>query len=721
MSDSAGPLSAQKRRSGTRLIWRGSIATENGQKLHGLAIIAHGDATSSPSKSGAVADRSEANRVVATPRSSLATLRRPCDRISVTPQVSPPLASSSQTARSYVPTNASPRLAKAVPLSELSLDLEMLRHTTLQVHQVVALGEPTAEEREAVRQAEAGRNKRKDSKRRQLSALIKGKSRQLQEDSQSARIISLTQESMGMYIDPRCPDTVAWFEDRLCRQELIAGEHTTRRGIVLLLGNALTPDLSSKFVIYGQAIDADELASQQPKLQLKLGREIEAKARLPRPDDPLPRESALTMKLRQAGTESLNVQKSAQKSNGKSAQRGIPTDDDIFMSKAGSPQRSLLPTMRDPNVMPIKARLNNTKGAKTLIQPSLAAFVSKPVSRSLPTDRVASNGMVHRKRSRSCLEPHDDIKPGFATLEARERKRSRSISRALSPLDIASQQIRRSHSQTPSILPPSRSQSTIPPDKIKRESSHSLAVHPDRHSREPSVQVTTLEGRNRASLKKLIVNALADRNIKRDHPEFEAYFSVVLNSLKFALRATLSTETLDKIQARSLIDAHLAMYLVTKTRAFFSFARQCMTDSSGVYTDFDARLTNTAASVQDATLTIRVIKSFAYRSTKNLILHHVDLTSTTVGQLKARVILDIQTAPGFKPYRNAKLDTLKLYTKAHGAKTTNLIINMDNDEWILDDDGATLATMGLENETEVSFFGREDYEAFKKDPETKWI
>lgn len=35
-----------------------------------------------------------------------------------------------------------------------------------------------------------------------------------------------------------------------------------------------------------------------------------------------------------------------------------------------------------------------------------------------------------------------------------------------------------------------------------------------------------------------------------------------------------------------------------------------------------------------ATLTIRIIKSFTYRTSKNLVLKNVDLTTTTVGQLK---------------------------------------------------------------------------------------
>lgn len=65
---------------------------------------------------------------------------------------------------------------------------------------------------------------------------------------------------------------------------------------------------------------------------------------------------------------------------------------------------------------------------------------------------------------------------------------------------------------------------------------------------------------------------------------------------------------------------------------------------------------------------------------------------------------------------------MKIYTRAHGAKTTNLIINLDRPEWVLDGEnkGKTLAELGLENEAELSFFHRTDYEEFLKDPTTKW-
>jgi len=71
------------------------------------------------------------------------------------------------------------------------------------------------------------------------------------------------------------------------------------------------------------------------------------------------------------------------------------------------------------------------------------------------------------------------------------------------------------------------------------------------------------------------------------------------------------------------------------------------------------------------------------------------------------------------------------------AQTSNLIINLDHDDWILNNDDALLADLGfgmplihlstwdvplsdidhIENETEISFFNRQDYEDFKVNPE----
>ena len=44
--------------------------------------------------------------------------------------------------------------------------------------------------------------------------------------------------------------------------------------------------------------------------------------------------------------------------------------------------------------------------------------------------------------------------------------------------------------------------------------------------------------------------------------------------------------------------------------------------------------TNLARPTTDATLTIRVIKSFEFRTERSLVLHHVNLERTSVAQLK---------------------------------------------------------------------------------------
>ncbi|KIY45148.1 hypothetical protein FISHEDRAFT_76827 [Fistulina hepatica ATCC 64428] len=136
--------------------------------------------------------------------------------------------------------------------------------------------------------------------------------------------------------------------------------------------------------------------------------------------------------------------------------------------------------------------------------------------------------------------------------------------------------------------------------------------------------------------------------------------------------------------------------------------------------DFSDVLTNEAAPKTASTITVRIIKSFPYRTERSLVLHNLNLETTTVGKLKELCREAVRTQPGWKPYRNVVLDTLKLYMKAHGAKTSNLIINLDHDDWILSDDNKTLVDAGFENETEVSFFNREMYVEFKNNPETRW-
>ncbi|KAK9376722.1 uncharacterized protein V1513DRAFT_212487 [Lipomyces chichibuensis] len=131
-------------------------------------------------------------------------------------------------------------------------------------------------------------------------------------------------------------------------------------------------------------------------------------------------------------------------------------------------------------------------------------------------------------------------------------------------------------------------------------------------------------------------------------------------------------------------------------------------------------LTSTLRPATDAIITLRVIKSFEYRTERNLILKDIDLTRTTVGDLLELAKKCIMTQSAFRAFRNVEYNTLKLYTKAHGSKTTNLIINLENDDWILSDHSKTLQECGIENETEISLFNRTLYEAYKVNPVEKW-
>ncbi|KAI8610409.1 hypothetical protein BC830DRAFT_1069867 [Chytriomyces sp. MP71] len=125
------------------------------------------------------------------------------------------------------------------------------------------------------------------------------------------------------------------------------------------------------------------------------------------------------------------------------------------------------------------------------------------------------------------------------------------------------------------------------------------------------------------------------------------------------------------------------------------------------------------------TLTIRLIKSFEFRNFKNLVLHNVDPATTTPADLAAVVKQRVASEAAFKPYRNVEFDTFKLYMVAHGAKTQNLIINLNHDEdWIMDS-SLPLAKqdprMGaFEHECEISYFNKASYEAYKEHPENKW-
>ncbi|XP_064402230.1 UPF0538 protein C2orf76 homolog isoform X2 [Halichondria panicea] len=124
-------------------------------------------------------------------------------------------------------------------------------------------------------------------------------------------------------------------------------------------------------------------------------------------------------------------------------------------------------------------------------------------------------------------------------------------------------------------------------------------------------------------------------------------------------------------------------------------------------------------STQELTLCIRVIRSFEYRSIKTLVLRGVP-QSLLVKDLMERILGEIQQSKSLPPsFKKHQYDCLKIHSHAHGAKTNDTAINLDHDEWILSPD-KTLLESDIRNETEISFFLKQDYEKYKKNPQFLW-
>ncbi|XP_042281990.1 UPF0538 protein C2orf76 homolog [Thunnus maccoyii] len=121
-----------------------------------------------------------------------------------------------------------------------------------------------------------------------------------------------------------------------------------------------------------------------------------------------------------------------------------------------------------------------------------------------------------------------------------------------------------------------------------------------------------------------------------------------------------------------------------------------------------------------AVVTVRLVRSFEHRNFKPVVFHGVSLEQT-VQQFIHLVRDDIATRPGLPPpFRKYAYDTMKIIHQAHGAKTNELVMSLEDDEKLILQDGLTLSAAGVANETEVAFFRKEDYGLYKANPHTTW-
>ncbi|XP_057192417.1 UPF0538 protein C2orf76 homolog isoform X2 [Triplophysa rosa] len=104
-----------------------------------------------------------------------------------------------------------------------------------------------------------------------------------------------------------------------------------------------------------------------------------------------------------------------------------------------------------------------------------------------------------------------------------------------------------------------------------------------------------------------------------------------------------------------------------------------------------------------AVLTARLVRSFEHRNFKPIVFIGVNLD---------------QTVEDFISF--VKQDTMKVIHQAHGAKTNELVMSLEDDEKLILSGGCSLRACGVANETELAFFKMSDYEKFKANPQTTW-
>lgn len=119
-------------------------------------------------------------------------------------------------------------------------------------------------------------------------------------------------------------------------------------------------------------------------------------------------------------------------------------------------------------------------------------------------------------------------------------------------------------------------------------------------------------------------------------------------------------------------------------------------------------------------MTVRLVRSFEYRNFKPVVFHEVNLEQT-VQEFIQNVLKDIETRPGLPPpFRKYHYDTMKIIHQAHGAKTNDLVMSLDDQDKPLLQENQTLKEAGVTNETELAFFKNEDYDAYKTNPQLVW-
>ncbi|KAM8933872.1 UPF0538 protein C2orf76 homolog [Pelodytes ibericus] len=123
---------------------------------------------------------------------------------------------------------------------------------------------------------------------------------------------------------------------------------------------------------------------------------------------------------------------------------------------------------------------------------------------------------------------------------------------------------------------------------------------------------------------------------------------------------------------------------------------------------------------QDATVTVRLVRSFEHRNFRPIVYHGVNLQQS-VGEFLQHVKRDITTRAGLPPpFKTYSYDTMKIIHQAHGSKTNELVVSLEDDNKLILHEDLTLQEAGVAHETEVALFCDKDYKNYKANPISSW-
>ncbi|XP_024080281.1 UPF0538 protein C2orf76 homolog isoform X1 [Terrapene carolina triunguis] len=125
-------------------------------------------------------------------------------------------------------------------------------------------------------------------------------------------------------------------------------------------------------------------------------------------------------------------------------------------------------------------------------------------------------------------------------------------------------------------------------------------------------------------------------------------------------------------------------------------------------------------SSENSTITVRLVRSFEHRNFRPVVYHGVNLDQT-VKQFITFVKNDVSLRTGLPPpFKKYKYDTMKIIHQAHGSKTNELVVSLEDDDKLILKEDSTLKAAGVADETELAFFCEEDYRNYKANPVLAW-